>query len=141
MSIYSHNNTFGKKFQMTLTHLMDNLVSALISKHGGKLPFSFLVHTIDGETIPIGDETPAFEVHICNQAGLKAIQSLDQLAIIEAYIEGNLNIDGDLIKASAFQDILSDNNFWLKTWRRVKPLLIGRKKCNPDWIAKHYDSI
>jgi len=126
---------------MELTHLnlRDNLVSTLASKHG-KLPFSFLVHTVDGKTIPIGDEVPAFEVFICNQAGLKAIQSLNQLTIAEAYMLGDLNIEGDLIKAISFQDVLSDNNLWIKTWRRVKPMLIGRKKCNPDWIAKHYDS-
>ncbi len=83
---------------------------------------------------------PAFEVFICNQAGLKAIQSLNQLTIAEAYMLGDLNIEGDLIKAISFQEVLSDNNLWIKTWRRVKPMLIGRKKCNPDWIAKHYDS-
>jgi cyclopropane-fatty-acyl-phospholipid synthase len=38
------------------------------------------------------------------------------------------------------RDSLHDRNFWLKLWRRLQPLLVGREKLNPAWIAKHYDS-
>jgi cyclopropane-fatty-acyl-phospholipid synthase len=35
---------------------------------------------------------------------------------------------------------MSDDNLWIKSWRRLQPLLLGRLKLNPGWIAKHYDS-
>jgi cyclopropane-fatty-acyl-phospholipid synthase len=38
------------------------------------------------------------------------------------------------------RNFLSDRNVWLKLWRRLQPLIFGREKLNPEWIAKHYDS-
>lgn len=124
---------------MNLKSLLNNLASNFVSKYGS-LPFSFQVRMPDGTNIPVGEEEPAFKIHIGNQTGLNAIQSLNQLKIAEAYIEGNIDVEGDLIKTLMFQDLISDQNIWIKTWRHVRPLLVGRKKCNPTWIAKHYDS-
>ena len=36
--------------------------------------------------------------------------------------------------------MLEDNNWWIRIWRHLQPLLMGREKLNPQWIAKHYDS-
>ncbi len=55
-------------------------------------------------------------------------------------MRGDLDIDGDAVRAMWFRNLLSDDRLWIKTWRRLQPLLLGREKLNPDWIAKHYDS-
>jgi len=124
---------------MNLTYLINHLTAKFVSQYG-QLPFSFVVYTPDGQSIPVGTQPPSFEVYIHNKTGLKALKSLNQLKVADAYIEGHLDLQGDLIKAFLFQELLSDKNIGLKIWRRVKPLLIGRKKCNPAWIAKHYDA-
>ena len=55
-------------------------------------------------------------------------------------MRGDLEIEGDVVKAMWLRNLLSDDRCWLKTWRRLQPLIFGREQLNPDWIAKHYDS-
>lgn len=103
------------------------------------LPCAFTVHTDQGVK-RIGDGEPAFAVHLRNGKGAKALQTLDELTIAEAYVRGDIEIEGDVIRAMWLRNALSDDNFLLKTWRRLQPILVGREKLNPEWIAKHYDS-
>jgi cyclopropane-fatty-acyl-phospholipid synthase len=103
------------------------------------LPCAFLLRTETG-ALPLGNGEPAFELHVRNGRGAKALQSLDELAIAEAYVRGDLDIEGDAVRAMWFRNLLSDDRLWIKTWRRLQPLLLGRERLNPDWIAKHYDS-
>ena len=117
---------------------VSNFVSSLSKR--GKLPISFLLHLEDGSITTIGEEKPILDVYIKNPAGRKALMSLDELVIVEAYINGDIDLEGDLIKAMSFQELLSDQHILLKIGRRLKPILLGREKCNPDWISKHYDS-
>lgn len=104
-----------------------------------KLPCSFRVHGPDGTT-DVGDGPPAFELIVHNTRGMRAFQSSSELRIAEAYIRGDIDIEGDVVKAMWIRDVLSDRNVWLKLWRRIQPLLVGRERLNPAWIAKHYDS-
>lgn len=103
------------------------------------LPCAFLLRTEKGAT-PLGNGEPAFELHVRNDRGAKALRSLDELAIAEAYVRGDLEIEGDAVRAMWFRNLLSDDRLWIKTWRRLQPLLLGRERLNPEWIAKHYDS-
>lgn len=118
------------------------LVEKAIAKlnQDGKIPCSCTVHLPDGSTHKIGNEDSIFELQVKNKAGLKALLSLDQITIAEAYCLDNIDIQGDIVKTLAFQETLSQNNFGIKIWRRLKPILVGRKRCNPAWIAKHYDA-
>ncbi len=104
------------------------------------IPFSFLLHTLEGESIEIGQGDLAFKVRIRNKKGSKALRSFNQLNIANAYIDGDIDIEGDFIRALSLKVHVPDNNFWIKTWRTLKPKLVCREKCNPDWIAKHYDA-
>jgi cyclopropane-fatty-acyl-phospholipid synthase len=88
----------------------------------------------------VGDGPPDFELHIRNDKGMSALQSTSELQIADAYVRGDLEIEGDVVKAMWLRDFLDDSNFWIKTWRRLQPMLVGREKLNPEWIAKHYDS-
>ncbi len=104
-----------------------------------ELPCAFTLHTEAG-AMTLGNGEPAFELHVRNGRGTKALQSLDELAIAEAYVRGDLEIEGDAVRAMWFRNLLSDDRLWIKTWRRLQPLLLGRERLNPEWIAKHYDS-
>jgi cyclopropane-fatty-acyl-phospholipid synthase len=106
----------------------------------GNFTVSFRVHTPDGNVIAVGGGPAEFEVRIHNNRGMRAIASASELQIADAYVRKDIDIDGDVVKAMWLRNMLSDRNFWLKTWRRLQPLLFGREKLNPEWIAKHYDS-
>ncbi|MEM9006915.1 MAG: class I SAM-dependent methyltransferase [Cyanobacteria bacterium P01_F01_bin.86] len=107
----------------------------------GKSPYSFALYGQDGESLNVGESEIAFKIYIKNKAGFDACMSLNELLIAEAYMGGDINLEGDLIKVIlSFQDMFSDRSPILKSWRIIKPLLFGREKCNPEWIAKHYDS-
>lgn len=103
------------------------------------LPCAFSLHTPSGVS-RIGHGDPAFAVHVRNGRGTKALTSLDELTIAEAYVRGDLEFEGDTVQLMWFRHLLSDDRWWIKTWRRLQPLLVGRERLNPGWIAKHYDS-
>jgi cyclopropane-fatty-acyl-phospholipid synthase len=113
---------------------------ARLASHGVTFPCSFRIHTPSGEAIAFGNDAAEFDIHIRNQSGMQALQSASELRIADAYVRGDIDIEGDVVKAMWLRNFLSDRNVWLKMWRRVQPLIFGREKLNPEWIAKHYDS-
>jgi hypothetical protein len=92
------------------------------------------------QQIVVGTGEPVLTVRIHNDRGERAIRSLEELEICEAFIRGDVDFDGDLSAAASLHRMLHDSHPWLKLWRRVKPLVVGRKRCNPEWISLHYDS-
>ena len=93
----------------------------------------------DGTTQSYGDE-PRLEVVVHNAAGLKAIGSLDEMSIVDAYLAGDLDLLGDLVSGMDLRHLLRDTNYWTKAWAVIQPVLLGRRRLNPGWVAKHYDS-
>ena len=134
MSAAGTSTTVQPAIRSSTHRTIEGLLSRV--KH---LPCAARIHSGE-EAVVIGDGAPLFNLFIHNARGMKAIRSLSELEIIEAYIRGDLDIEGDFVRAMSFQEILSDRAFWMKTWRWLKPLVIGRPRCNPAWIAKHYDS-
>ncbi|OAB61704.1 methyltransferase [Leptolyngbya valderiana BDU 20041] len=116
----------------------DRFLSGLTQNQ--ELPFSFTLHDRDGSSQIIGDSEPIFDLYIKTEAGRKALLSLNQLTITEAYMNGEIEAEGDIIQAMSLGDLMSDFNPLLKLWQRLQPMFFGREKCNPQWIAKHYDS-
>lgn len=115
--------------------LLERLLSRL-----GRPPVAFGVELPNGTRGRIGTGPPAFHLRIHNAAGLAAVRSLHQLRIADAYIGGDIDIEGDFMAAMSLKESFSDRTPWLKTWRRLAPLLFGRERYNPAWIQKHYDS-
>jgi cyclopropane-fatty-acyl-phospholipid synthase len=104
-----------------------------------KLPFAFSIGTMEGKSIIIGREKPEFKIILKNKNGLRALESLNELKVAEAYIKDDLDFNGDFIKAFSLRNALTDRNTWIKVWRRLAPMIFGRVRLNPKWIAKHYD--
>ena len=52
----------------------------------------------DGAVIDFGAGEPAFTLRVHRPAGLDALASLDALTIAHAYIEGDLDLEGDLLE-------------------------------------------
>jgi cyclopropane-fatty-acyl-phospholipid synthase len=101
---------------------------------------TWAVRSPDGQTATIGAGEPAFEVVLHNQAGLAAASSLSELAIAEAYINGDIDFEGDFLQVMELRHLVQDREWYLTAWAHLQPLVMGRKRLNPRWIAKHYDS-
>ena len=106
---------------------------------GNRLPCAFTMITPDRNVV-IGTGAPEFTLFIHNGRGMRALRSASELRIADAYVCGDIDLEGDTVKAMWLRDLLSDRNVWLKIWRRLQPLVFGRERLNPAWIAKHYDS-
>jgi len=92
------------------------------------------------QRILLGKGDPALTVRVHNERGARAVRSLEELKICDAFIRGDLDFEGDLSAAASVHRVLFDSQWWIKTWRRLKPVLVGRRRVNPEWIALHYDS-
>jgi cyclopropane-fatty-acyl-phospholipid synthase len=101
---------------------------------------AFRIVPFEGSAVDVGDGPPAFRVIERTRGALRSLVAMDGLAVGEAYMAGELDIDGDLIAATRYQEVFGDNHPALQIWRRLHPILVGRERVNPGWIAHHYDA-
>jgi len=95
------------------------------------VPVSIAFEMPRNRRILIGKGEPALTVYVRNERGERAVRSLEELEICEAFIRGDLDFEGDLSAAASIHRVLSDSQWWIKTWRRLKPVLVGRRRVNP----------
>jgi cyclopropane-fatty-acyl-phospholipid synthase len=100
---------------------------------------SFGVRFPSGCLVQIGAQPADFCLDIRNERGLHAVTSLDELRVCEAYMGGDLDIEGDIRKAIGLREHLHDQNIWVTAWRHLQPLVQGRAKSNSEWVSAHYD--
>jgi cyclopropane-fatty-acyl-phospholipid synthase len=94
----------------------------------------------DGNAIGLGQGEPAFTIRLMRPAGLDALASCDALTIAQSFMVGDIDLEGDLISALAYQEQLRDFHPVILLWRHLQPILLGRPRVNPSWIALHYDA-
>lgn len=112
----------------------------LVQRLTGSAALCFAVKFPSGYRTVFGATYTEFELEIINGRGLAALMSLDELRICEAYMDGDINIVGEMMKAISLRDHLDDQNFRVTLWRRLQPLLVGRLKAHERWVQNHYDS-
>jgi cyclopropane-fatty-acyl-phospholipid synthase len=101
------------------------------------VPFS--VANAGGPSHAFGDGDPAFTITITDSRGAKALAALDQFSIAVAYLQGWLDVDGDLAAALRMRRFFRD--FHPLTWvgQLAPALLRGRKEHDRRAISEHYD--
>jgi cyclopropane-fatty-acyl-phospholipid synthase len=123
----------GTAAERALTRLLQKLV-------GPDPAVALTLSFASGHSVTLGKGQPAFQLEILNRRGLRAVQSLDELRICEAYMDGDINFVGDLRQAVNLREGLQDQNFWITLWRRLQPLLTGRARAHEKWVQNHYDA-
>lgn len=108
-------------------------VSSADNKH------SFAISTPGGPVYIIGNGASSFSIILKNNSALAAFTTLDQKIIIESYLAGNIDIEGDILKVIALREILSDKKRTRFLWRFMRPFLFGQVSSDKKWIASHYD--
>lgn len=106
---------------------------------GSRRPITFALQLKGKSPHVFGEGEPSFTLVINDRDGLTALSTLDGTTVIEAYMGGSLDIEGDLMSAFALRDMFTDSHTLLNLWRFVQPLLFGQVKSDKKWIARHYD--
>ncbi len=109
------------------------------SSHFADMPIAFDLTLPDGSVLNLGKGAPAFHVHAKNQAALKALASLDEGKFGDAYVNGDIDLEGDLLAPFALRGTMKDNHFITWAWRFIQPLLFGQVHTNKKAISAHYD--
>jgi cyclopropane-fatty-acyl-phospholipid synthase len=76
-------------------------LAGLIEKQYKSLPndskaISFALRSIEGTAHRFGNNTPAFAIVLNNERAVTALSTLNQNTIIEAYLSGDIDIEGDI---------------------------------------------
>jgi len=113
-------------------------IDALLDRVG-KLQNPFEIMLPDGTCRSLGDGPPQFTVSLKNEQAVKALKSLDEGNISEAYLSGDLDLEGDMIAPFALRASLDDRHPLVAAWRFIQPFFFGQVYTNRQAIASHYD--
>jgi cyclopropane-fatty-acyl-phospholipid synthase len=118
--------------------MAESAVDAFASRIGANsAPFS--VEMPDGKVRMIGKGEPTFRAKLNNDMAVKAVGSLDEGNIAEAFMRGDLDLDGDMLQPFALRASLDDRHPIANAWRFLQPLLFGQVYTNKQAIKSHYD--
>ncbi len=101
---------------------------------------AWAMHGPSGQFAQVGSGEPTFTVLVRSEGGLAALRSFNELAIAEAYMRDDIDFEGDFCQVMELRYLLAERNWAITAWAQVQPLVIGRTRLNPKWIAKHYDT-
>ncbi len=110
-----------------------------VAQHFADSPVAFEIRLPDGSVQPFGKGAPEFRVLLHNPAGLKALSSLDEGRFAEAYLAGDIDLEGDMLKPFALRQTMGDFHLVTTIWRFLQPVLMGQVKTNRAAISSHYD--
>ena len=102
-------------------------------------PVSFDVVLPNGVAQRFGPGEPTFMVTLNNQRGVRALSSLDEGRFGDAYVAGDIDIEGDLLQPFELRKSMKDFHLATAAWRFIQPLLFGQLHTNRQAITAHYD--
>jgi len=102
-------------------------------------PAAFELVLPDWSTERVGRGEPRFVVRAKTRRALWALASIDAGRIGEAYVSGDLDIEGDMLKPFELRNSLGDLHPLTTLWRFLQPALFGQIRTNKQAISAHYD--
>ncbi|HET9531239.1 MAG TPA: class I SAM-dependent methyltransferase [Blastocatellia bacterium] len=96
---------------------------------------------LDGGRLRVGAGQVKFRVVIHNRRGVSALSSIDEKRMGDAYLDGDISIEGDLMAALDLRTSLTDRHPLLYLWSTYgQRLMFGQVERDKQWIQEHYDS-
>jgi cyclopropane-fatty-acyl-phospholipid synthase len=87
-----------------------------------------------------GSGNPSFTIGVRNDDGITAVLSGDEAAIADAYMNGAIDLEGDMLAILSMRNALTDRHPLLYLWWvRLQPLLFGQVNRDREWVSQHYD--
>lgn len=117
----------------------DRIIRLIQRRLSDKISIPFELQLSADTTYRFGNENPAVSFRVNNLNGLAALCSFDELKFCEAYISGNLDIDGDMQRLPEFRLILHDRHPLHYLLSRILPLFTGQVHINKKAISNHYE--
>jgi len=99
----------------------------------------FAVAGTDGAIRSLGPGDPRFTIVIKDERGARALAALDQFAVAVAYLQGSLDVEGDLAAALRMRAFFPDRHPIAFLGRFLPGLLRGRREDDRRAISHHYD--
>jgi cyclopropane-fatty-acyl-phospholipid synthase len=100
---------------------------------------AFALRSPSGTLQVVGTGEPVFTIEAANNTGLNALATLDRLIVIEAYLSGSIEIEGDLLSIVRNRNFFSDTHPLATAWHFIKPRIMGQVKADTEAISDHYD--
>ena len=100
---------------------------------------TFAIRDAEGNSRTFGRGKPAFALVVKNKNGLAALSTGELMSVAEAYMLGDLDLDGDLQDVLKLRTVFSDSHPLKFAWRFIRPLMFGQVKTDISAIAAHYD--
>src|SRR5512146_724594 len=117
----------------------DILFRAVRDRCADRITFPLEVRLWGDRVYRFGKGEPVIKVLVRDRDGLKALSRFDELGICEAYMNGNLDVVGDMLGFVSLRGALSDAHPLHTLRRRLAPLFVGRVKTDRKAIASHYE--
>lgn len=114
-------------------------IDILLNRVAG-FPTPFTIELPTGERRKVGEGEDTFYVGLRNDKAMRAVRSLDEGDISEAYLAGDIDIEGDMLKPFALRKVLHDRHPLVTAWRFIQPLLFGQVYTNKQAISSHYNA-
>jgi cyclopropane-fatty-acyl-phospholipid synthase len=111
-----------------------------VLNHLGGFATPFSIELPSGEKRQFGKGEPAFHVGFRNERGLRALRTLDEGDISEAYLAGDIDLEGDMLKPFGLRKAMHDRHPLVTAWRFIQPALFGQVYTNKQAIASHYNA-
>ncbi len=102
-------------------------------------PVSFSVTLPDGSVQPFGPDAARFSIALKNSNALKAVASLDEGRFGDAYVNGDIDLEGDMLSPFELRGSMKDVHPVTTVWRFLQPMLFGQVHTNRQAISAHYD--
>ena len=102
-------------------------------------PVSFDVSLPDGAVQRFGASAASFHLTLRNKRGLRAVTSVDEGRIGDAYVAGDIDVEGDMLDPFVLRASMKDAHPLVAAWRFVQPLLFGQVHTDRQAITAHYD--
>jgi cyclopropane-fatty-acyl-phospholipid synthase len=121
---------------------LEGLRSSLLARFAGRFAgcsAPFEVALPGGVIRRFGEGAPSFRVTLNNDRALRAITTLDEGRFGDAYLAGDIDLDGDMLRPFELRHSLKDRHFLTTAWRFVQPLLFGQVYTNRRAITAHYE--
>src|SRR5262245_55432767 len=99
----------------------------------------FEVTLADGSVQRFGNGASSFRVTLKNDRAMRAIMSVDEGRIGDAYLAGDIDIEGDMLRPFELRQSMKDFHLMVAAWRFIQPLLFGQVHTNRLAISAHYD--
>src|SRR5215469_106079 len=121
---------------MNVDRLLDRINARIVPHSDVEFELCFWT----GRILKFGEGASAFQIVVNNELGLRALGSLDELAICEAYIDGSIDVKGDMIQLIDLRRTLpGGDGLWNQLGRRLMALVLGQVRTDRHAIARHYE--